>query len=112
MRRSYTDFHCALLSRKLGNERLGAKISTTVLLIIHVHDPAYNPRHNMELDEADPRVCNARVLNWGCIRALQPEVSGRRWTKAKTDEANGYKVYETPDQCAAVPAPASGVQGS
>jgi len=72
-------------------------------LLVHVHDPAYNSRHNMELDEADSRVCDARVLNWGCIRALQPEVSGRRRTKAKTDVANGYKVYETPDRYPAAP---------
>jgi hypothetical protein len=75
-------------------------------LLTHVHDPAYNSRHNLELDEADPRVCNARVLNWGCIRSLQPEVSGRRWTKAKTDEANGFEAYEAPDQYGAVPAAA------
>jgi hypothetical protein len=50
----------------------------------------------MELDEADPRVGAARVFNWGCIRALRPEVSGRRWTKAAIDEAYAYKVYETP----------------
>jgi hypothetical protein len=73
-------------------------------LLIHVHDPAYNSRQNTELDEADPRVCNARVMNWGCIRALQPEVSGRRWTKAKTDETDSYKVYEMPDPSAAAPA--------
>jgi hypothetical protein len=73
-------------------------------LLIHVHDPAYNSRHNLELDESDPRVSNARVLNWGCIRALQPEVSGRRWTKAKKDEADRYKVYEAPDQYSAAPA--------
>ena len=65
-------------------------------LLIHVHGPAYNPQHLMEVDEADPRVCAARVFNWGCIRALRPEVSGRRWTKAAMDEANAYKVYEMP----------------
>jgi hypothetical protein len=65
-------------------------------LLIYVHGPAYNPEHMTEVDEADPRVCRARVFNWGCIRALRPEVSGRRWTKAATDEANAYKVYEEP----------------
>ena len=34
-------------------------------LLIHVHDPAYNSRHNMELDEADPRVCNAKERRTG-----------------------------------------------
>jgi hypothetical protein len=65
-------------------------------LLLYVHAPAYNPQHMMELNEADPRVSDARVFNWGCIRALRPEVSGRRWTKAATDEANAYKVYEMP----------------
>ena len=65
-------------------------------LLIHVHAPAYNPQHMMEVDEADPRVCCARVFNWGCIRALRPEVSGRRWTRAATDAANAYKTYEMP----------------
>jgi hypothetical protein len=36
------------------------------------------------------------VFNWGCFRALRPEVSGPRWTKAATDEANAYQVYEMP----------------
>ena len=80
------------------------EINLAEKLLIHVHDPAFNSRNNLELDEADSRVCSARVLNWGCLRALQPEVSGRRWTKAKTDEANRYKVYETPDQYDAVSA--------
>jgi hypothetical protein len=87
-----------------SSDQWRTEINLAEKLLIHVHDPAYNSRHNLELDEADPRVCSARVLNWGCIRALQPEVSGRRWTKAKTDEANLYKVYETPDQHDAVSA--------
>ena len=65
-------------------------------LLIYVHGPAYNPEHMLQLNEADPRVSGARVFNWGCIRALRPEVSGRRWTKAATDEVNAYKVYEEP----------------
>jgi hypothetical protein len=65
-------------------------------LLLYVHGPAYNPEHMLELNEADPRVSDARVFNWGCIRALRPEVSARRWTKAATDEANAYKVYEMP----------------
>lgn len=65
-------------------------------LLLYVHAPAYNPQHLLELSEADPRVCGARVFNWGCIRALRPEVSGRRWTKAATAEVDAYKVYEMP----------------
>ena len=65
-------------------------------LLLYVHGPAYNPQHMMELNEADPRVSDARVFNWGSIRALRPEVSGRRWTKAAMDEANAYKVFEMP----------------
>jgi hypothetical protein len=65
-------------------------------LLLYVHGPAYNPQHVMELNEADPRVSDARVFNWGSIRALCPEVSGRRWTKAAMDEANAYKVFEMP----------------
>ena len=65
-------------------------------LLLYVHAPAYNPQHLLELNEADPRVCSARVFNWGSLRALRPEVSGRRWTRAGMDEAKGHKVYEMP----------------
>ena len=34
-------------------------------LLLYVHAPAYNPQHLMELNEEDPRVCGARVLDWG-----------------------------------------------
>jgi hypothetical protein len=62
-------------------------------LLIHAHGPAYNSQQIGEVCETDPEVCNTRVLNWGCHRAIRPEVSGLRWTKIATDKAKAFKIY-------------------
>jgi hypothetical protein len=70
------------------------EINLAEKLLIHVHGPAYNSENIMSVPESDPEVCNTRVFNWGCHRALRPEISGLRWTRAATLQANDYKAYE------------------
>jgi hypothetical protein len=66
-------------------------------LLIHPHGPAYNSTNIMGIAEnGTPDVCNTRVLNWGCHRDIQPEVSGLRWTRAATEQAKTFGVYEAP----------------
>ena len=77
-----------------STEQWHEEIDLAEKLLIHAHGPAYNATNIMAVSEDNPKVCNIRVLNWGCHRTLRPEVSGRRWTKAATEQARGYSAYE------------------
>jgi hypothetical protein len=61
-------------------------------LLIHSHGPAYNSTHIMDC-EADPKVRNIRVLNWGAVRSLHREVSGLVWTSASGRLFGHYRPY-------------------
>ena len=49
-------------------------------LLINAHGPAYNSTHILAVNESNPDVQNARVLNWGSVRSLSREVSGMIWS--------------------------------
>ena len=68
-------------------------IALAEMLLIHAHGPAYNSTHIMSINESIyPEVREARILNWGDVRALQREVSGLMWTSAAA-QFDGFAQY-------------------